>query len=821
MRNLNNSSQRRNACVTLAAYFLLGQDIYPMGPGIYPVDSQALPQDLTTGPAKSDPRYWEKNRLFRAYDCSRPFHVRTVVPPQPTDCDLQSAIKNVEARNFIILQTTKYTTFPAKRCTYRKTAFGYHCGMHSHISVIPKLWEMDQPQEMDVATCNALHASGRHGSLRAITNGTTDVTETTIGSASDSGSCRGGTMRINGVSHSKMVVLTNRKIETSVVRLFKTAAGRLSDKANTLELPGHCTIDSNSCAADKYSPYSWTLTRRAKQEADCHLYKTREVSGSLATLESGGQFFVSNTSMVRLIIKKTESKCGTSVYGTNFPGIFLAEVDAPSILQRPIDPQQLDMPTLMRQLDSFTLETLREERDDHINRLRRQFCVEIQENDRLKYGARAAAQAAIADGETTSLGDGNFAMAAGEAFYEFRCPAITVWGVSNGFEGHKLPVCYGSLEVVLQDDDLVKWKEARSVGLNETNPTFFIEPRTHRLTTVGARVPCAPTLPPMYQNKFGQWMSKGTGTLTPAQPPAEMTIRIGGLARPEEVEADPEYNFAEGGIFDPALVRKLDSYYSIIRQGKSLPVELSSQMALHGNHGSPEYIGVGDVFPSVAFFNGGILGWLFHTFKDYALIMFGVWITFKIITWAIDLFSYCARVQDHNHSSGRRRLPGWLHGLLPTQLTATPWRRQVKQRILATQELRDLHTGNLQTEVDVLSAELRETRDQQSQLLGRLDFLTRSMHPVYTALEGAPRPRQPPPRPFAGSMMNLRSNITEIHDPSPGSFPRPDPPSEPPLTGFHPMPMLDGSSRGSCTFNPTEPIYPRSRTSSFHEVTRI
>lgn len=688
--------------------------------------------------------YWEENKLFLAYDCSQPSEIRTVIPPKAVECNLDSPTSYVEERDFIILQETRYTTFPARRCTHRMSRFGYHCGMHSHVSVVPELWIMDQAIPVSTAHCRAWHNAGNDRGIDARVNHTSDQTRITIGQAYNNGGCKGGYYRpLDGsAGQDDMIVLQNDKVEAELLSLFKNREGQLFDKVNNRDFPKSCKLDDGECHLDSYRPYYWELDSRARQEVDCHLYKTRRVSGYLSTALNGGLFFVSNDSMVRLLITGTEPHCGTSVFGTNFPGIFLAEVDSPSILQREIDPAQLDMPTMMRQMDSFTFDTLRKERTIHLDQLRQQFCVEIQENDRLKYGARAAAQAAIADGETTALGDGYFAVAAGETFYEFRCPPITVWGVSLTSVFIGILQCYGSLKVVLQTKDLDRWLEARGMGPNDTVPDFFVEPRTHRLTTVGARIPCAPRLAPMYQNIHGQWMQIDGGRLNPAEPPSEMTVRIGGLSRPSPAIVDQQYDFSRGGTVDPSLVKALDSYYSIIRQGKSLPVELSSQMTFEGHAGGPEMIKVGNLFPTSALFTGGFLGWLFHEFREYALILFGIFATYYAITWILQLLAYCVRIQDHNSGHGRRRTPGWLHAFLPTQITGVYWKRKMKNQFRQQAQIKDDDKALNRQEVLAIRKDVDLLFTRCLELKTSLDQVVKHL-PSPASLSS--HPRSPPP----------------------------------------------------------------------------
>jgi hypothetical protein len=99
------------------------------------------------------------------------------------------------------------------------------------------------------------------------------------------------------------------------------------------------------------------------------------------------------------------------------------------------------------------------------------------------FGQLAAEQRTKAEGETTTLGDGSFVTAAGEAWYRYQCRPLQVQARDNAF-------CYNALPV-----DVAAHNKARyllNLGFNETTenaPTsFYVEPHTNLLNTSARQI---------------------------------------------------------------------------------------------------------------------------------------------------------------------------------------------------------------------------------------------------------------------------------------------------------------------------------------------
>jgi hypothetical protein len=153
------------------------------------------------------------------------------------------------------------------------------------------------------------------------------------------------------------------------------------------------------------------------------------------------------------------------------------------------------------------------------------------------YARLAAEQRAASDGETTALGGGWFATAAGDAWYRYYCRLIWV-------QARHTSQCYSALPVILSSSDLQRYYTDRDLDLpKRINPKvgrggnqqeegeetkeimFFLEPHTHRLTTVGIQITCVEEFAPLYRNTNNNWM-RITSTISSSRTPIVIDITV-------------------------------------------------------------------------------------------------------------------------------------------------------------------------------------------------------------------------------------------------------------------------------------------------------
>ena len=135
------------------------------------------------------------------------------------------------------------------------------------------------------------------------------------------------------------------------------------------------------------------------------------------------------------------------------------------------------------------------------------------------------------------LGRGQFVTAAGEVWYHYQCWPVIV-------RAREVAGCYSSLPVRLTETRLQPVPEAEEPtgtprrrgrldreGREVTKPKhqpgvftttkneFFLEPRTHRLTTVAVPSKCVTPFVPLYRNQHGKWIAYDRDTFSRAPEP--------------------------------------------------------------------------------------------------------------------------------------------------------------------------------------------------------------------------------------------------------------------------------------------------------------
>ena len=105
---------------------------------------------------------------------------------------------------------------------------------------------------------------------------------------------------------------------------------------------------------------------------------------------------------------------------------------------------------------------------------------------------------------------------AGEVAYFYKCRLRLVAAI-------RADTCYDALlvEIANENDSLTSLVQAD--GQKALVPKFYIEPMTHRLTSVAKKVPCLSKFFARYKDIFGQWFAV-TPHIATTEPPGKLDI---------------------------------------------------------------------------------------------------------------------------------------------------------------------------------------------------------------------------------------------------------------------------------------------------------
>ncbi len=607
-------------------------------------------------------RMEEKSQAFEAYDCSSPrYATPVIVTPTDTDCENHS-VDAVQQENvtYIVLQEAAYVKIKGRKCVRTETEISLYCGVYDHQTFIPHFTHIEKKRHVPKDDCNRWIKTGQFtdplGKKHDLQMGRINtikyerVGRTVMGKTHVD--CYGGKIQAWGDTFNDINIFTQTKIEIRDVEYDIDGDGAIIDGTSQQLLP--CTQTRGVCETER-GTYVWDPLTTKQQ---CRYYQARMSSGIKVTGRKDQlSFFSTDGTMLRLSKLRKVTVCNREVWATNYKKIFLTDQVHEPMFQRPLHPAEMSVITYVNQQDAFLYGTLSRSIKEEFAAVWKIQCHKDRQDAREALGVKAAAQQVVAEGETTALGKGWFATAAGEVWYKYKCDRIVV-------RGRNTKECYSSLPVALSDKDLHRWRAARfsqgkegsvqrGLSIREDQdyseslpkaPEFFIEPLTRRLTTVGISAPCSTHFTPLYQNINGWWIrvSKTEGlqdTSTPQLLMKEEFESVSGLP----LDLDFEY----GGLYTPEAIIEMDRHAQNPRLTKDLANRIVRQTNMRGH---------GDLSPSNMFkelpdgLNFDVFNQLLTWMRDWGhfwSVILGVGVLIRLCTF---LFGFCIRCKNgHPH----------------------------------------------------------------------------------------------------------------------------------------------------------------------------
>ncbi len=618
---------------------------------------------------------------FVALDCSEPANVTSVTVLQALSCRLPEVKIEETPATFRVLQQASSTRFPLYFCSARRYRQMYLCNWETgHTTMLGSEWVFDQEFQISIKECREIWEDQKWDNQRVKLNATTHLLVGRHGweyMDPDDVHCYGEwgqylrmqntesakSQSLTGVSNS--MVKDHINIKTGTVQGTATASGDVMDWTRQIRLP--CPLSAEACSIQDHGVYLW---KNPPAEERCPLYSTRKepVKGMIIADPSGLETFVSNDgSMVRLEKKVAQPRCGGLVYRTDFDHLFLTyEIGHPSF-SRPLHESEVSVATYSAASNSFIYADIYNAIAVSSVAIRHQECQRDLAKRGAEYARKAAEQGAVIDGQTAFLGGRHFVSAIGEAWASYYCRPIKV-------HARKTDSCYDALPVTLTPHDRHRFLLARREGSTaarkdprshppqegtpggtnrhpdydqdqqetEVGTEFFIEPHSHRLTTVAHKRSCTYPLFPLYVNALGRWVSMDGGDFRAAAQPFVMEEMSW---KPEPYITPQDYDFQDAGVYDGNTIRKMDLYSQAPRAGQGLAANLASRevasdladQTIRSETIFPDLNSFKEVFshPAIEFFS-----WFWRIVQTYGkicAIIVGTAIIFKFFKWLFDL----------------------------------------------------------------------------------------------------------------------------------------------------------------------------------------
>jgi hypothetical protein len=581
---------------------------------------------------------------FNAFDCSKPIGRVATAHAKDVDCDAPYVAGSLRNVTYNLLQQNRYQRILAQKCRITQTILPFYCGNADHQTFISPWAQVSRPRPISIRECRDLwadmvyiDAKRRKHPLTA--NHTNILSFDSLGKTyqehgSSQWECQGEpTASHSEFSTSRVTQWTQLSIELYEVELTVSLDGQVMIYQSQTILP----VDSNREAwLGNSGTYLWQ--RPLALEAACDLYHLRTTSGVESPNPDGGTTYISTDgSLVRLIRDADHhSRCGHKVYETDFSLLFLTESNDPLFLRQSL-PAEHSVYTYVNHQDSFLKGNLQDIMRAEFSQVYRNSCHTLKKRRAMAFATIAAEQRATLDGDSSYLGNGRFATASGEVWWTYRCPSITVLAKQARF-------CYSALPIHLRAEDesaYLRHRDAKSIPQapdDDPGIVFFMEPHTHRLTTIGIRVPCTPHLAPMYRNLHGLWLQISP-SLRLVDPPA--------ILRPTQADFNDTLSrinevldFEEGGIYAAAQVRRIEAFMQAPRAAIDTSIVIARQVNRHNVHTlSPHDLF--QEFPDVDFSEFTGLWSFFAKWGDVAAIFLAVVVIFKFTFYLLELTSRC------------------------------------------------------------------------------------------------------------------------------------------------------------------------------------
>ena len=599
------------------------------------------------------------HRFLVGYDCSNPQEIKPISffvqdPCEPTPATEQEKYDVQETAQFQIVQYETRRELEGTRCEKHISKFTYYCGTADHASPYPQEIFYRRPKILRWNHCKELASIGQYvaGDGRAYEipiNTRTEIPYFAYGSATayvglegNQISCSGGSITIDGKVIHHMVMYVTEEIlyrdEKFVTREDEDGVIAHYDNVRLT-----CPFEDEWCVGGD-TTYVW----RIPAKKHCPLYHVRNFVGQIVkheitglTIQAKKVVMSTDHSHVRFIIQGEKIECDQTFYTTNYPDLMVRKTMINGAIDR-------ELVTRKMPKDELKLSNFITNRDDYVyhsmtRALQREFSSVIRDECRetlRKTKTEHFLERQIPGLHTYRLGGSNYLTAAGEVAYFYKCQARLVAAI-------RADSCYDALPVEIASENATLTSYYQVDGQAAVVPKFYIEPLTHRLTSVAKKTPCVSKFFARYQDVFGQWFAITPGIST-TDPPGKLNLEV--LRKRVLFSDSLNVDLSRGGVYDPDAVDDLITYLEGSRRQEVVLHQLTNQV---GGISPGEYITPRQMFPPYTLPGGSwhtfILGKIWGAIRGLGEIfssIFGLLIVGRLVWYLIKVLMNCSYIHS-------------------------------------------------------------------------------------------------------------------------------------------------------------------------------
>ena len=598
-------------------------------------------------------------RFLTGYDCANPQEVKPISsfiqdPCEPIGANDQDNYEIGDKAQYQIVQYETRREFKGTRCELRMSRFTYYCGNADHASPYPQETYYKKSKTLRWEQCRDLATLGQYiaGDDKTYTvarNTRTEVPYFAYGSATAyTGfqgaqiSCTGNTMLIDGKEIHHMVMYITEEIlyrdETFVTRDNEDTVVAHYDNVRLT-----CPIEEQQCVGNDVT-YVW----RVPLKEHCPLYHVRFFEGQMIkhqvdglTVQTNKIVISTDQSNVRFVVKGKKEECDQAFLTTNYPDVMIRDtmlngaVDR-NLVKRPMPKDELQLSNFITNRDDFVYHAINRKMKQEFFSVLRDDCRETLRKIKTEHFLERQ----LPGLHTYRLGGSNYLTAAGEVAYFYKCQPRLVAAI-------RADTCYDALpvEIASQNDTLTTYFQAD--GHEAIVPRFYIEPLTHRLTSVAKKVPCLSKFFARYQDLFGQWFAV-TPSISPTEPPGKLDLEA--LIKKATFDDSSDVDLSRGGIYEPEAVDDLITWLEGNRRQEVIMHQITKQV---GDLSPGQYITPRLMFPPHTLPGGSwhtfILGKLWGAIRGLGEIfssIFGLLIVGRLVWYLIKVLMNCSYIHS-------------------------------------------------------------------------------------------------------------------------------------------------------------------------------
>ena len=212
------------------------------------------------------------------WDCSKPKHRHEV--SLQSSCSYENEIRP-EVKTYTIIQPRNHEIYKGYVCSVKRSTFRWHCGMFSHTMPV-SVPTIEIPEELSLSQCFSMARKSQwvdHTGRTRLVN----IGEELVFTVNEAGaivddrgtvSCEGDDIRVGGETMSKVVQLSQYKVQVTKEEFIHGHDGSLEAVYAKIRLPSECEVGNKVC-------YTAGKTFIFNPKESCRYHKIQQIEVSL------------------------------------------------------------------------------------------------------------------------------------------------------------------------------------------------------------------------------------------------------------------------------------------------------------------------------------------------------------------------------------------------------------------------------------------------------------------------------------------------------------------------------------------------------------